>query len=266
MTVASRLPPLLTRLSFWPRRFTVCAVAQVSVVNVNDSDAVNVSALSGPSSSTGPVADTITVTVAVGRLASFTVYDAAPAFSETERVVCDNTNPAPSSSVNINIAEVAVTAGVPDTVPDTVTVSSSSSTLFGVGVNVKLPLADPVSAGMVMSKPVTGAKPTLPATPEPATDTATVRASSKRTLPPIVAVTSTLVAPALSATEVGDTLNAMPGVASLSVIAMLVPVTVKPASVPSIDNDCTGSSKSSSVGVNMKVVPPDAASAAMVIS
>ena len=253
-------------MSFWPCRFTVCAMFQFDVVNVNVSLFVKSLSLSGPSNSTGPVADNTTDTLADGRVASFTVYEPAPSSSSTVTADGDNTKPETSSSVNINIAEVAVAAGDPDTVPDTVTVSSSSSTLFGVGVNVKLPLADPVSAGMVMSKPVTGAKPTLPATPEPATDTATVRASSKRTLPPIVAVTATLVAPSLSTTEPGDTLNAIVGVASLSVIAMLVPVTVKPASVPSIDNDCTGSSKSSSVGVNMKVVPPDAASAAMVIS
>ena len=204
-------------MSFWPCRFTVCAMFQFDVVNVNVSLFVKSLSLSGPSNSTGPVADNTTDTLADGRVASFTVYEPAPSSSSTVTADGDNTKPETSSSVNINIAEVAVAAGDPDTVPDTVTVSSSSSTLFEAGVNVKLSLPDEAPFAMVMLKPVTGMKPTLPATPEPVTVTATVRAASNRTDPPIVAVTATGVAPAPSATVAGATLNMISGTVSSSV-------------------------------------------------
>ena len=55
-TVAVRRSSGLSTSSFWPRRFTVCAVPQFVVVNMSVSLVVNAVVLSGPSSRTGPVA------------------------------------------------------------------------------------------------------------------------------------------------------------------------------------------------------------------
>ena len=75
-----------------------------------------------------------------------------------------------SSSVREMLAEVMVND--PD-VPDTVIVSSVSSTKSLVGVRVKVPVAEVVSAGMVMVKSLTELKSTAEALPLPDTETET---------------------------------------------------------------------------------------------
>ena len=102
------------------------------------------------------------------------------------------TEGASSSSVNMNDAGITVAMGGPVDVPVILIVSSVSSTMSSSGVNTKVPVLVSVFAGIVISKFVTSAKSTADGVPEPATVTVTVRASSKRTVPPIVAVTSTV--------------------------------------------------------------------------
>ena len=135
----------MRKSSSTPCKRTDCAVSQFVLVNTNDSPPVKSAALSGPSSSTGPDTDNATVTSADGRVANFTEYDASPLFSETVRDVCDNTNPAVSSSV---IPTVSPWNATPESTPITDNTSADSTSSSSTGVNVKVVEPDTAPAAI----------------------------------------------------------------------------------------------------------------------
>ena len=104
-----------------------------------------------------PLSPTDTVTVAghrrSQRFVAVTVTDVADAPSLTLDGAADSVNGATSSSVMVTVVS---RTEVLDLVPDTVRVSSHSTSFSSVGVRVKVPVAELLFCGMVIVKSSTG--------------------------------------------------------------------------------------------------------------
>ena len=147
---------------------------------------------------------TVTVTASVGWDFNTTVYVSLSPSSIVKEVGLTST-PRVSSSVMVTLVSLTVSPAV---VPLTLTVSLFSSTLSSTGVNVKVPVPLICLAVIVMLKSSTAPKSVLAAV---LADTLTVTATSDVSGALLsIAVTVTVVAPALSDTDEGDTLNAIP--------------------------------------------------------